>query len=40
MNVAQIALLWFLLFPVFVLPVVAALAWWLKHRYAAAVVRL
>jgi hypothetical protein len=40
MKVAQIALLWFLVFPVFVLPVVAALAWWLKHRYAAAVVRL
>ena len=34
---AQLALLWFLLF---VLPVVAALAWWLKHRYAAAVIRL
>ena len=37
MTGAQIALLPFLLL---VLPVVAALAWWLKHRYAAAVVRL
>ena len=37
MTGAQLALLWFLLF---VLPVVAALAWWLKRRYAAAVVRL
>jgi hypothetical protein len=34
---AQLALVPFVLF---VLPVVAALAWWLKHRYAAAVVRL
>jgi len=33
----QIALLWFLLI---VLPIVAALAWWLRRRYAAAVVRL
>jgi len=37
MTGVQLALLWFLLF---VLPVVAALAWWLKRRYAAAVVRL
>ena len=40
MTGQQIAVLWFLLFLLFVLPVVAALAWWLKHRYAAAVVRL
>jgi hypothetical protein len=37
MTGVQLALLWFLFF---VLPVVAALAWWLKRRYAAAVVRL
>jgi hypothetical protein len=29
-----------LLFLVFVLPLLAALAWWLKHRYTAAIVRL
>jgi len=37
MTGVQLALLWFLFV---VLPVVAALAWWLKRRYAAAVVRL
>ena len=37
MTGVQIALLWFLLI---VLPIVAALAWWLRRRYAAAVVRL
>ena len=40
MNVAQTAVVLLMLFLVFVLPVVAVLAWWLKHRYAAAVVRL
>ena len=37
MSGAQLALLPFL---IFVLPVVAASAWWLKRRYTAAVVRL
>jgi hypothetical protein len=37
MTGAQLALLPFL---ILVLPVVAALAWWLKNRYASAVVRL